>query len=101
VTRNEKLALLVLGATVVAISYGTGALQSGAETIQAGLMGWQSVNDGPIWIPVINESENAYGIPPNLLARQAFQESHFRSSIINGTQASPAGALGILQLEPQ
>jgi len=99
-TRNQKIGLIILGGAVY-VAYSSGLLQSGIESVQAGLMGWQTVNEGPVWIPVINESENAYGIPTNLLARQAFQESHFRSSIINGTQASPAGALGILQLEPQ
>lgn len=63
--------------------------------------GWQAVEQGPVWIPVINQSEQQYGIPTNLLARMAYEESHFRPEIINGTVASPAGALGILQLMPQ
>jgi soluble lytic murein transglycosylase-like protein len=75
--------------------------QSGEEDVTAALSGWQTVNDGPIWIPVINTTENQFGIPPNLLARMAYQESRFRTDVISGTTTSPAGALGILQLMPQ
>jgi soluble lytic murein transglycosylase-like protein len=63
--------------------------------------GWQAVEQGPVWVPVINQSEAQYGIPTNLLARMAYEESHFRPEIINGTLPSSAGALGILQLMPQ
>ena len=69
--------------------------------MQAAVSGWASVKDGPLWVPVINAAENQQGIPPNLLARMAYQESHFRPEIIDGTKASSAGALGILQLMPQ
>lgn len=78
-----------------------GAVESGVDTVQAAVSGWQTVNDGPQWVPVIQVAEMQQGIPQNLLARMAYQESHFRTSIIDGTQASPAGALGILQLMPQ
>jgi soluble lytic murein transglycosylase-like protein len=63
--------------------------------------GWQSVEEGPTWVPVINQAEDAAGIPTNLLARMAYTESHFRPDIISGATASGAGALGILQLEPK
>jgi len=79
----------------------TSALETGVETVQAAVMGWASVNEGPTWVPVINQSEAAYGLPANLLARQAYQESHFRQEVIDGTKASPAGALGLMQLMPQ
>jgi soluble lytic murein transglycosylase-like protein len=79
----------------------TSAVESGVDTVQAAVSGWQTVNDGPQWVPVIQVAEMQAGIPQNLLARMAYQESHFRTSIIQGTQASPAGALGILQLMPQ
>jgi soluble lytic murein transglycosylase-like protein len=78
-----------------------GAVESGVDTVQAAVSGWQTVNDGPQWVPVIQVAEIQAGIPQNLLARMAYQESHFRTGIIDGTQASPAGALGILQLMPQ
>lgn len=76
-------------------------VESGVDTVQAAISGWQAVKQGPQWIPVINAAENQTGLPPNLLARMAYQESHFRPEIIDGTQASSAGALGILQLMPQ
>lgn len=40
------------------------------------------------------------GIPPGLLARQAFQESRFRDDIISGATVSKAGAIGIMQIVP-
>lgn len=77
------------------------AVQTGVETVQAAVSGWKSVNQGPQWVPVINVAERQYGIPPDLLARMAYQESRYRPDVIDGTTASPAGALGILQLMPR
>ena len=45
-------------------------------------------------------AEQQYGIPTDLLARQGFEESSFLPDIIDGTQVSSAGALGIMQFEP-
>jgi soluble lytic murein transglycosylase-like protein len=103
--RDDLLFWLLGGAVIAWVVYnqsGVGStLETGVETVTAALSGWQSVNDGPVWVPVINQTESAYGIPANLLARQAYQESHFRPAIITGAQPSTAGALGILQLMPQ
>lgn len=103
--RDDTLLWLLGGAVLAYVLYnqsGIGStLETGVETVTAALTGWQSVNDGPVWVPVINQTESAFGIPPNLLARQAYQESRFRTAIITGAQPSTAGALGILQLEPQ
>jgi len=104
--RRDDLGLLVfLGALGAWIYLNRtkvgGAVESAAESAQAVVMGWATVNEGPVWVPVINQTESAYGIPANLLARQAYQESRFRADVIDGTTASPAGALGILQLMPQ
>lgn len=74
---------------------------SGVDTVTAAVSGWRNVGQGPRWLPVLNAAEDAYGIPRDLLARIAYQESRFRQSIIDGTQASPAGALGLMQLMPQ
>lgn len=49
---------------------------------------------------LLNAAETQYGIPTDLLARQAYQESHFRPDIISGQTASPAGALGLMQIVP-
>lgn len=66
-----------------------------------GITSWKNVAQGSTWVPVLNAAEQQYGLPQDLLARVAYQESHFRESIIRGTQASPAGALGIMQLMPE
>jgi soluble lytic murein transglycosylase-like protein len=75
--------------------------QNIGDAVTAITSGWQSVEEGPTWVPVINQSEAANGIPTNLLARMAYQESHFRPDIISGATASSDGALGILQMLPQ
>ena len=46
-------------------------------------------------------AERKYGIPHNLLARLAWQESRFREDIISGRTVSSAGALGIMQIVPR
>jgi soluble lytic murein transglycosylase-like protein len=79
----------------------TGAVQSGVEDVQAAVQGWKTVNQGPVWIPVINSAELQQGIPTDLLARIAYQESRFRPDVIEGTTASGPGALGIMQLMPK
>jgi soluble lytic murein transglycosylase-like protein len=76
-------------------------LQTGAEDVTAAIAGWKAVNQGPAWVPVLNGAESQFGIPPDLLARIAYQESHFRDDIISGAKVSSAGALGLMQLEPQ
>lgn len=104
-TRQQWLWLAFGGAVIAYLIFARKTVaniaQTGIEDVTATLSGWQTVQDGPTWVPVINQTETAFSIPPNLLARMAYQESHFRPEVINGTQASPAGALGILQLMPQ
>lgn len=70
-------------------------------TVEAAVAGWKSVGSAADWLPAIAQTEQKYGLPTDLLARMAYQESHFREEIIRGTKTSPAGALGILQLMPQ
>lgn len=67
----------------------------------AAVQGWKNVKAGPTWVPVLNSVESQYGIPADLLARVAYQESHFRPEIIDGTTPSSAGALGLMQLLPK
>lgn len=102
----RKLLLLLLGAGAIAgIIYYRNQVSSdvegGVEDVEATVSGWQGVNEGPTWVPVINQAEAASGIPANLLARMAYEESRFREDVIDGTTPSSAGALGILQLMPQ
>ena len=52
-------------------------------------------------MPVLNATEVKYGIPTDLLARLAYEESRFRADIISGAVKSFAGAVGIIQLLPE
>lgn len=52
------------------------------------------------WRPVIARAEQAHGVPSGLLHRLLYQESRFRSDIINGETTSSAGAEGIAQFMP-
>lgn len=82
------------------LATGVDDLLSEVSNMEGSLIGWANVGEGPTWVPVINQTESALGIPSNLLARMAYEESHFRADIITGAVASSAGAQGILQLEP-
>src|SRR5271170_7446373 len=62
---------------------------------------WKDEGQGPVWITPLNNAEDKYGIPRDLLARVAYEESHFRQDIISGATLSSAGAIGIMQLLPQ
>jgi soluble lytic murein transglycosylase-like protein len=86
-----------------AINSGTGILQTIYENmlVTTGLTNWKNVGQGPTYVPILNAAELQYNIPTDLLARIAYQESHFRSDIISGATVSPAGAIGIMQLMPQ
>jgi peptidoglycan DL-endopeptidase CwlO len=83
----------ILGGVAALATVGGGALVAIAY--------WQQSANAQKWAPVLAAAEQANGLPTNLLARQAYTESAYDQSIIDGTRASPAGALGILQLEPQ
>jgi soluble lytic murein transglycosylase-like protein len=101
---NPAALLLLLGAAgliAYALMQQTGGAPTPGADLEAAVIGWQNVNEGPTWVPVINQTESALGIPTNLLARMAFQESSFLANVIDGTTPSSAGALGILQLMPQ
>jgi soluble lytic murein transglycosylase-like protein len=64
-------------------------------------MNWMEEGDGPKYMPLLNAAEDRYALPQNLLARMAFQESSFRTAVIAGQIKSSAGAVGIMQLEPE
>lgn len=73
----------------------------GGGTVIA-LQYWQGSANAQKWAPFLAAAEAANGLPLNLLARQAYTESiHYEQDVIDGTRASPAGALGILQLMPR
>lgn len=53
------------------------------------------------YLQQMDTAELAYGLPRGLLARQAYQESRFRSDIIEGRTKSSAGAVGLMQIVPR
>lgn len=63
--------------------------------------GWKSAPNADKYLPTLNAAERRHGIPPDLLARMAYQESRFRDDIVSGRLSSPAGALGIMQIMPK
>lgn len=87
----------VVGGIVLLASTGGGAVV-GAVAL---LAYWQQSANAQKWAPVLAAAEQANGLPANLLARMAFTESAYAQDVIDGTRSSSAGALGILQLEPQ
>lgn len=83
---------IAIGAAVFAIG-GGGAVIA--------LQYWQESANAQKWAPSLAAAEQDYGLPTNLLARQAYAESSYAQDVIDGTRSSSAGALGILQLMPQ
>ncbi len=51
--------------------------------------------------PAIAAAEARHNLPAGLLHRLIFQESHFRTDIIDGSTVSGAGAVGIAQIVPR
>lgn len=56
---------------------------------------------GAAYKGALRAAEIKNGIPANLLARLAWQESRFRDDIIKGRTVSSAGAVGIMQIVPR
>lgn len=52
------------------------------------------------YVGAIRQAEAANGLPPGLLERLLYQESHYRDDIISGAKRSKPGALGIAQFMP-
>ncbi|MGH7144772.1 MAG: transglycosylase SLT domain-containing protein [Planctomycetota bacterium] len=88
------------GARWVWILGGLGLLALMAAGGVAVTYSWEESAEGKKWAPALTAAEQKYGIPAGLLSRQAAEESSFDPSVIYGEEASSAGALGILQLEP-
>lgn len=115
-TRGETAFLLGLGGAIAwiyyqqsqmpdvssdATSFVDDPLSSISEAVVSSTTGWKNVGQAAQWLPDLNAAEIQYGIPQDLLARIAYQESRFRPDIISGVKASSAGALGLMQLMPQ
>jgi soluble lytic murein transglycosylase-like protein len=87
----------IAGGIALALALTTG----GVVTVNYLTAQWMSSGNAQKWAPALGAAEDNYGIPTGLLARIAYQESHFIQAIINGTQSSPTGARGMMQLMPQ
>lgn len=63
--------------------------------------GWKSAKNAEKYLVLLHNAEIKHGLPPDLLARVAYQESRFRDDIVNGKVTSAAGAQGIMQIVPR
>ena len=70
------------------------------ETVKAALK-WSPPAAAAPYLDALERATRAYGLPPLLLARVAYQESRFRPDIITGATKSSAGAEGIMQIVPR
>lgn len=78
------------------------AVQTGAAQVTAAVAGWKNAGSGPTWVPVLNQAEQQYGLPTDMLAAIAFVESSFAEANIRGIAPSSDGlSLGIMQLQTQ
>lgn len=89
---NRTLLWFVIGAGILA------ALVTGGVVSMAL---WKQSARASKWLPALGAAEAARGIPTDLLARMAYQESHWRDDIISGRTPSSAGNLGLMQLLPK
>ena len=78
-----------------------GLLLLSGGAIMVSTRSWKTVTNAAKYLPLLNAAELKYGIPRDLLARQAYQESRFRDDIVSGKTVSSAGALGIMQIVPK
>lgn len=79
---------------------------SAPEPWSGGLMNWldnlryDTSKNYEVYRLAIAAAELARGIPTGLLARLLYQESHYRTDIIDGSTRSATGALGLAQFMP-
>lgn len=91
---------LLLGLGVLAyLVYATATGQQWTANIASAVVptAWLTLGQAPNYVPYINQIEQQYGLPQNLLAAVAFQESSFDPSAVN----SSSGAVGMFQMLPK
>lgn len=72
------------------------------EEIAVAITGkWKQVANAERYLPALRAAELRYSLPTDLLARIAYQESHWRDDIVSGQKVSSAGAVGLMQLVPK
>lgn len=62
---------------------------------------WKLAKNAEKYLPLLRAAEIKYALPPDLLARMAYQESRFRDDIVSGATVSSAGAVGLMQIVPR
>lgn len=71
------------------------------KTIMTVILPWKQKPNADKYLALLRSAEIKYGIPEDLLARMAYQESHWRDDIVSGAKVSSAGALGLMQIVPK
>ncbi len=71
------------------------------EDLVSVVTNWKQAKNASLYLPTLAAAERKYGIPADLLARIAYQESHWREDIVTGKTASAAGAMGLMQIVPR
>lgn len=71
-----------------------------AATAAKKVSDWKGKPNAAKYLPRLADAERKHGIPADLLARIAYQESRWRDDIVSGQLKSPAGALGLMQIVP-
>ena len=98
-------ALLLLAVVLVAVRVpvreGKTAVEIVREAVKQYAQNAEAKANESKFAPYIADAEQRNGIPAGLLHRQLYQESRFRSDIIDGRTVSSAGALGIAQIVPR
>jgi soluble lytic murein transglycosylase-like protein len=72
-----------------------------ARKVITAVEGWSLPAAGERFRALFDKATAQFSLPPGLLSRVAYQESHFREDVITGAKVSSAGALGIMQLIPR
>jgi soluble lytic murein transglycosylase-like protein len=72
-----------------------------ALLLLGGGMAWAIPEKGLKFQKYFKDAGKINGLPKNLLARVAYQESRFRDDIISGRKKSGAGAVGLMQIVPK
>jgi soluble lytic murein transglycosylase-like protein len=62
---------------------------------------WKTETNSIIYLPHLALVESELGIPTDLLARVAYQESSWRDEVVYCKKVSDAGAVGLMQMIPK
>lgn len=88
--RPKPEILLLLGVALI------GAAMTATKVVRL----WKANPKAAQYLPRLAAAERKYGLPTDLLARMAYQESRWRDDIVSGQLKSKAGALGLMQIVP-